>query len=347
MHPFDVIIDGHEDIAFNSLVLHRDFLRSAHQNRLLGVDSKNGSPTVGLPDLVEGNVRIVFGTVWAPPCLEGVNVQPCYRTPTEAYDMAIQQLEYYKDLASQGHVKLILTRRDLNSALGNRERIGIVLLMEGADPVLSPENVHDWYARGLRILAPSWKATRYAGGTQMPGPLTDAGRELMRELEKSQFILDTSHMSDESFFEALNLFPGRVIASHSNCRALVPTDRQLSDEMIRALISRDGVIGAVFYNPFLVNGWTEAGEVKSQVTLDHVAQHIRHVCNIAGDALHVAIGSDLDGGFGVEKTPAEIDTVADLDKLASALSSNGFSDEDVGGIMQKNWMRILEKALPA
>ena len=342
-----MIIDGHQDVAFNSLFLHRDFLLSAHENRLKGVDSKDRSPTVGLPDLVKGNVRIVFGTIWVPPCLPGVEEEPCYRTPSEAYEMAVQQLDYYKHLASQGHVKLILTRRDLEFVLESQGQIGIVLLMEGADPVLLPEDVHDWYAQGLRILAPSWRATRYAGGTHMPGPLTDAGRELMRELEKSQLILDVSHMSEESFFEALNLFPGTVIASHSNCRAFVPTDRQLSDEMIRALISRDGVIGTVFNNPFLLDGWTEAGKVKSQVTLGHVVQHIRHVCNIAGDALHVAIGSDLDGGFGVENTPAEIDTVADLGKLAVALSSNGFSNEDVVGVMQRNWMRILQKALPA
>jgi membrane dipeptidase len=347
MHAADAIIDGHEDIAFNSLILRRDFLLSAHENRLKGVDSKNGSPTVGLPDLARGNVRVVFGTIWVPPCLPGVEVQPCYRTPTEAYEMAVQQLNYYRDLASQGHVKLILTRSDLESVLGKPAQIGVVLLMEGADPVLSPENLHDWYGQGLRILAPSWRGTRYAGGTHMPGPLTDAGRELMRELEKSRLILDISHISDESFFEALEHFPGTVIASHSNCRALVPTDRQLSDEMIRALISRDGVIGAVFYNPFLVNGWTEAGKVKSQVTLSHVVQHIRHICNIAGDTLHVAVGSDLDGGFGVESTPAEIDTVADLGKLALALSSSGFSDQDVLRVMRKNWMRILEKALPA
>jgi len=312
-----------------------------------GVDSKNGSPTVGLPDLVKGNVRVVFGTIWVPPCLQGVDIQPCYRTPPEAYEMAIQQLDYYKDLASQRHVKLILTRRDLDSVLENQNQIGIILLMEGADPVLLPEDVHDWYGQGLRVLAPSWRGTRYAGGTHMPGPLTDAGRDLMKQLEKSRLILDVSHMSDESLFEALNLFPGTVIASHSNCRALVSTDRQLSDEMIRALISRDGVIGAVFNNPFLVSGWTETGKVKSQVTLSHVVQHIRHICDIAGDALHVAIGSDLDGGFGVENTPAEIDTVADLGKLAPALSRNGFSDEDIGGVMQRNWMRVLEKALPA
>ena len=184
-------------------------------------------------------------------------------------------------------------------------------------------------------------------GTHMPGPLTEAGRELMGQLQKSRLILDMSHMSDESFFEALKLYSGTVIASHSNCRALVPTDRQLSDEMIGALISRDSVIGTVFNNPFLVNGWTEAGKVKSQVTLSHVVQHIRHICAITGDALHVAIGSDLDGGFGVENTPMEIDTVADLGKFALALSNHGFSEEDVRAIMHRNWLRILEKALPA
>jgi len=181
----------------------------------------------------------------------------------------------------------------------------------------------------------------------MPGPLTEAGRELMRELAKSRLILDISHMSDESFFQALDLFPGTVIASHSNCRAIVPTDRQLSDDMIRALIARDGVIGAVFNNPFLVSGWAEAGRVKSQVTLSHVVQHIQHICNIAGDVLHVAVGSDWDGGFGVESTPAEIDTVADLGKLSLVLSGSGFSGGDVRGVMGRNWARILMKALPA
>ena len=260
--------------------------------------------------------------------------------------MAIQQLNYYEDLASQGHVRLILTQSDLRSVFEDQKRVGVVLLMEGADPILSPENVHDWYALGLRILAPSWRATRYAGGTHMPGPLTDAGRQLIGQLEKSRLILDVSHMSDESFFEALTLFTGRVIASHSNCRALVPTDRQLSDEMIHALISRGSVIGAVFNNPFLLKDW-ETGMVKSQVTLNHVVQHIRHICTIAGDALHVAVGSDLDGGFGVENTPMEIDTVADLGKLASALSNDGFSEEDVEAIMHRNWLRTLEEALPA
>ena len=152
----------------------------------------------------------------------------------------------------------------------------------------------------------------------MPGPLTEAGRDLMRELNETQLILDVSHMTDEGFFEALDLFHGAVIASHSNCRTLVPTDRQLSDEMIRALVSRDGVIGVVLYNAFLLNEWKKAsGGLKSQVNLSQVVKHIQHICGIAGDTSHVAVGSDLDGGFGAESVPAEIDTVADLSKLGN------------------------------
>jgi membrane dipeptidase len=343
-----LIIDGHEDIAFNSLSLQRDFLLSAHQNRLQSrIDERNGSPTVGLPDLIKGNVRIVFATIWVPPCLPGVEGRPCYSTPTEAYALARQQLDYYKGLTSAGHVTLIKTRGDLRSVIETPNRVGLILLMEGADPVVSPKDVGDWYLDGLRILAPSWQATRYAGGTHMPGPLTDAGRELMKELNETRLILDVSHMTDEGFFEALDRFRGTVIASHSNCRAFVPTERQLSDEMIRALISRDGVIGAVFYNPFLLNGWKEAGSRKSEVTLGYVVKQIQHVCKIAGNPRHVAIGSDLDGGFGVEGSPAEIDTVSDLSKLGGALSQEGFSEEEVQGAMHKNWLRILERALPA
>ena len=172
-----VIVDGHEDIAFNSLSLKRDFLLSAHQSRLqFPIDERNGSPTVGLPDLVKGNVRIVFATIWVAPCLPGLEERPCYTTATEAYELARQQLEYYNGLASAGRVVLIRTRGDLRSVIERPDRVGLLILMEGADPVVSPADVHSWYLDGLRILAPSWRATRYAGGTHMPGPLTEAGR---------------------------------------------------------------------------------------------------------------------------------------------------------------------------
>jgi membrane dipeptidase len=343
-----LVIDGHEDIAFNSLYLQEDFLIPSLQRRLDSkVDEKRLEPTVSLPDLIKGNVRIVFATIWTPPCLPGIEERPCYHSPKEAYALAMRQLEYYKSLVAAEHVVLIKDRETLRSVIETPSRVGLIILMEGADPVVSPKDVGGWYLDGLRILAPSWRATRYAGGTHMPGPLTEAGRELMRELNDSRLILDVSHMAEEAFFEALDRFQGTVIASHSNCRALVPTDRQLSDEMIRALVSRDAVIGVVLCNPFLLNGWKKAaGSKKSEVKLSNVIEHVQHICRIAGDSSHVAVGSDLDGGFGVESAPAEVDTVADLNKLGTALSDAGFSDKEVQQVMQKNWLRILERALP-
>ena len=171
----------------------------------------------------------------------------------------------------------------------------------------------------MRIIGPSWHATRYAGGTGAPGPLTDLGRELLGEMERLGMVLDISHLSEESFWEAIERFHGVVIASHSNCRALVPGDRHLTDEMIRAIAERDGVIGTVMANPFLVADWGKEDHVVP-VTLADVIRHIDHICQVTGTTRHSAIGSDFDGGFGVESTPVEFDSVADLAKLADALS---------------------------
>lgn len=199
----------------------------------------------------------------------------------------------------------------------------------------------------MRILAPAWHATRYAGGTGEPGPLTELGRRLIEEIERTGLVLDVSHLAEASFFEALDLYHGPVIASHSNCRAFVPTDRQLSDEMIRALAQRDGVIGIVLFNRFLQDGWKEAGRIKSQVTLAHVVKHIQHVCDLTGDARHVALGSDFDGGFGAESIPAELEHVEDLYKIEDALLAAEFPEEDIDNIMNGNWLRMLRRSLPA
>jgi membrane dipeptidase len=168
----------------------------------------------------------------------------------------------------------------------------------------------------------------------------------MLEMERVGLILDVSHLAEESFSEALDLFHGPVLASHSNCRAYVPTDRHLSDEMISALVKRDGVIGTALYNGFLQSGWKDREGKKSDVTLSDVVKHIQHVCSIAGDTLHAAIGSDLDGGFGAESIPADLDTVADLQKIGAALKTMQLSDADVENILGENWLRLLRAALP-
>jgi membrane dipeptidase len=165
-------------------------------------------------------------------------------------------------------------------------------------------------------------------------------------MARAGLILDTSHMADESFFQALDRFEGTVIASHSNVRKLIPTDRQLSDEMIRALVARDGVIGAVFYNQFLKDRWRESGAVKADVTFQTVIEHMQHICEIAGNARHCGLGTDFDGGFGMEATPSEIDTVADLQKFGGALADAGFGDDEIRGILGGNWLRVLERSLP-
>jgi membrane dipeptidase len=344
-----IIVDSHEDIADNAM--HgRDFMLSALQKRKLenSPDKDKGIATVGFPELVRANVRIIFATLWAAPCnMPEPKVKPCYDTPEQAYQLAVKQLEYYNQLTKDPRITLIRSKSEVDAVVKAKNPcLGLVLLMEGADPIVTPKQAREWFGAGVRMIGPAWRGTRYAGGTQSPGPLTTLGRELMKKMEESSLILDVSHMAEASFFGALELFHGTVIASHSNCRAYVPTDRQLSDEMIRAVVARNGVIGTVLYNRFLRSDWKDPGSAKSEVTLADVVKHIRHVCDIAGDTAHVGIGSDFDGGFGSESIPAELDTAADLWKLDGALADAGFSQEEIVNILGGNWINLLRRALP-
>jgi len=343
-----IIVDAHEDIAFNATMLHRDFLQDISKLRSMDkAKDKEGSPTVCLPELVRGNVRIVFATIWVAPCGNEVpNTSTCYKTAEEAHVQGLDQLNYYRELEREGHIRIIENRAQLNEHLESDSKVGFVLLMEGADPIRSPKEAKDWFQSGVRIIGPAWKKTRYSAGTGEPGPLSPEGRELMKEMESLGLILDTSHLAEQSFFEAFDLFHGSVMASHANSRIYTPTDRQLSNEMIRAITSRNGVIGTVLYNAFLDPGWVERGKKKSEVNFATVIKHMKNVCDIARDKLHVGIGSDFDGGFGLEGIPAEMDTVADLQKLGPALRENGFSDDESSNVLGGNWIRLLQRALP-
>lgn len=310
-------------------------------------NSKEGTPTISLSELLKGNVRVVFATLWVAPCGQpDIGPGPCYTTPEER-QQAMDQLNYYRKLAEGKYVTLITTRKELELVVSSKEpKLGLVILMEGADTSRTPVEIHEWFKTGVRTIGPAWGKTRYSGGSGSPGPLTEDGRKLMVEMEKAGLILDTSHLAEESFYEALDIFHGTVIASHSNSRIYVPTDRQLSDDMIRTIVSRGGVIGTVLYNKFLDPDWAGRGEKKSDVTFASVVKHIKHVCDVAGDSLHVGIGSDLDGGFGVESAPAELETVADLERIGNALSEAKFSETEIENILGGNWLRILRNALP-
>lgn len=350
--PKPIIVDAHQDIAWNKIALNRDFFESVAEKR--AKDGANpahgeGHALCGFPELIAGNVRIIFATIYvaqARPDRESWG--KVYRTPQEAHAQAMEQIAYYAMLAMDPRVSIISSRADLERVLESKDsQIGLVILMEGADPIVAPEQTPEWFDAGVRIVGPAWSQTRYSGGTRAPGPLTELGRALMPQLERAGMILDASHMAEQSLWDALELYPGTVIASHSNCRAYVnsDTDRQLSDAMIRAIANRNGVIGAALYNRFIKAGWDKSAR-KDAVTYADVVQHIWRVCDLAGDCNHAGIGSDFDGGFGVESVPKEIDTVADLQKLGDALSAARFDDADIRNILGGNWIRMLRMALP-
>ena len=340
------IVDGHEDIAFNVLSLQRNFLDEISKVRRANVVKRAGIPTVSLPELEKGNVRIVFATLWVHPLVKSpVSKKVRWKTSEEAHAEALAQLDYYRKIQSEGFVNIIETKSQLKEHLSCQTKVGLVILMEGATPIRTPKEAEDWFNLGVRIIGPAWHKTQYCAGTGSPGPLTEKGKELMAAMENAGLILDISHMADKSFFDALDLFHGNLIASHSNCRKYVSTDRHLTDEMIKTLISRGAVIGTVFYNKFLDPDWKKGGG--KEVTLSNVAEHMKHVCDLSGDSLHCAIGSDLDGGFGSESTPQGVDSVAGLQMLGDVLSRDGFSGFDVSNVMADNWIRLLEKALPS
>jgi membrane dipeptidase len=215
--------------------------------------------------------------------------------------------------------------------------------MEGADALRSPDDVREWFDAGLRIVGLAWRGTRMAGGTGEPGPLTDEGRQIVAALDQHGIIHDASHLAEQSFWELLDRSAGPVMASHSNARAIVPTDRQLSDDMIKAVAARGGVIGINFYDKFLL---PPAQHKTRRATLRDLTAHVKHMTDLLGDATHLGLGSDMDGGFGMEHIPEEIRTSADLPRIATALADAGFNDTDVRNIMGDNWLRFFREKLP-
>ncbi len=374
-----LIVDAHEDLAWNALTFGRDYSRSALATRQAErnglAPAHNGNTLLGLPEYLLGHVAVVFSTLFVSPLhrKQGDWDVLTYADAREAHHRYAAQLDYYERLVDEHEqFTLIRGRRDLEAVLATwpgddssvaelapgvspgpalgRQRVGLVPLMEGADGIREPKEVEGWMERGLRIVGLAWAATRYAGGTGEPGPLTPEGRQLLEVLAGLGLILDLSHASDASFLEALERFEGTVIASHANPRARVQgtkyPERFLTDEMILRLAGRGGVIGIVPFNRFLKTGW-ESSDGKQAVTLAAVTAMIDHVCQVTGSAAHVGIGSDFDGGFGVESTPAELDTVADLQLVGPALRARGYSEKDVAAVLGQNWIELLRRGLPA
>ncbi len=360
--PF-LVVDAHEDIAWNMLNYGRDYTRSAYETREIegmGVpyETYAGLCTLGLPEWLKGQVGVIAATVFVMPARYAIASDVVvYETPDEAYAWGMREMDAYDQFveAAGGQIRLINTAADLDDVVSAwspdadpaARHVGLLRSMEGAEPIREPAECGAWFERGLRIVGISWRRTRYGGGTYEPGPLTDLGRALLDEMAQVGLMLDLSHASDQTFTDALDHFDGVVLASHSNPRLFCPGgERCPTDTMIKLLAERGGVIGAALYNAYLKPDW-EHGDGRT-VTLNDAVNVIDYVCQLLGNCEHIGIGSDFDGSLGWENNiPREMDTVADLSLIADALRARDYTEENVKAIMGGNWLRLYRKGLPA
>jgi membrane dipeptidase len=357
-----IVIDAHLDLAWNALNWNRDLTLSVAEIRQHEAGMKNprrGSNTVSLPELRKAEVAISLATLLARASGLGESGLD-YSSREIACAMARGQLAWYRILERQGQLRMLRDWLAIAAHLAEWKKsrdscpLGFILSMEGADPILSPRDVGDWWNDGLRVVGLShYGPSAYAHGTGAQGGLTAVGVEMLRAMEEAGMILDVTHLSEESFWQAVERFRGRVLASHNNCRALVPGYRQFSDEQICCLLERDGVIGVTFdswmlypgYVPLEIASATSPRTPNSVVTLEAVIRQIDYICQLAGNARHAAIGSDLDGGFGREQSPSDLDTIADLQKVPPLLRARGYAEPDIEAIMHGNWLRFFQQTL--
>ena len=358
-----MIIDAHEDLAWNILTFGRDYTLSAAEirKRELGTiaPQANGETLLGWPDYQKAKVAIIFSTLFAAPMRDQLGEwdQQCYSSSEEAHALYQLQLDAYERLVDRyPHMfRRIVTLADLNSIMAEWQRqdtqehpVGLVTLMEGAEGVRDPDELEEWYLRGVRIIGPAWAGNRFCGGTGDPGPLTKDGYALLERMAENRFTLDLSHMDEKAALQALDTYPGAIIASHGNAFTLLKgssSNRHLTDRVIQGILDREGVIGVVPLNSFLRVDWKEAGG-RTSVSLEHYVAHIDYICQTAGNAQHVGIGSDFDGGFGVPSVPAEIDTIADLQKIIPILRQKGYTENDISAILGGNWLTYLQNTMP-
>ncbi|MBI4642047.1 MAG: membrane dipeptidase [Candidatus Tectomicrobia bacterium] len=346
------LVDSHLDLAENVTLFGRDLTLSAAEIRAIEKRTTRQS-TVSIPELERGGIAVVFATVTSGFLAEdvGEDFEPqsaIYHTPEEAEAQALTQIKLYENWEKQGRARLLKSVNDLDHHLQlwkNDRKPGLVMLMEGADPIVHVRDLSRWWQRGLRMIGLTFGDTNYGRGvgggspTFKQGGLTAEGFELLGQMAELGFIWDISHLTEEGIWQGLDLKFPRVCASHANARALTPTDRHLSDEVIRAVAERGGVIGLVLYNGFLEPRWKQDQSIS--VTLnEHLRRHANYIANLSGWN-HVGIGSDLDGGLGLEESPLEIDTVADLYKVGSVVPA-----EVREAVLSTNWLNLLRSSLP-
>jgi membrane dipeptidase len=352
------IIDAHLDLSMNALEWNRDLTKNIADinKREVGLTDKpdRSNGTVSLPELRKGNIGLVVATQIARYVAPDNHLSG-WHSPEQAWAQTQGQLAWYKAMGDAGEMFQVNNLESLEQHLelwndgrvNDKRPVGYILSLEGADSLITVGHLEKAWQNGLRAVGPAhYGPGRYAQGTNATGKMTAIGRELLKEMERLNVILDATHLCDDSFWDALSRFGGPIWASHNNCRSLVNHNRQYSDEQIKELIKRDAVIGGALDAWMMVPGW-ERGISKPEAmncNLDVMIDHIDHICQMAGNTNHVGIGSDLDGAFGKEQCPYDLETIADLQKIPALFKKRGYTDTDVENLMHGNWLRFLRKA---
>lgn len=353
----DLIFDAHLDLSMNAMEWNRNLTLSINdiRGREMGMNDKpdRSRGTVTLPEMRKGHIGICVATLIARYVKPG-NLLPGWNSQEQAWSQAQGQLAWYQSMEDKGEMIQINNIDSLQNHISKWQKgntvdlpIGYILSLEGADSIVNMSCLEKNYQNGLRAIGPAhYGSGVYAYGTDSEGGIGNKGRELLSEMERLNIILDATHLCDQSFWEAMDHFKGHVWASHNNCRSLVPHNRQFSDEQIKVLIERGAVIGGAFDAWMLKPNWIRGKSQPKEegVFISVVIDHIDHVCQLAGNSLHSGLGTDLDGAFGTEQSPADLDTIADLQKIPELLRQRGYSDSDIDNIMYKNWIRFLENA---
>jgi membrane dipeptidase len=351
------IFDAHLDLSFNALGYNRDLRMSIDALRQLESGMTDlpgrGHATVTFPEMRKAGIGLCVATQLAG-CMKPAGPVGGWNSPEQAWAMTQGQLAWYRSMEDCGHLRCVRDKSELQEHLAQWNAdatttpIGYVLSLEGADSIRSLSDLSFAYEQGLRAIGPAhYGVGRYALGHDQCGPLSVKGIELLAEMDQLGMILDVTHLCDETFWDALACYGGAIWASHHNCRALVDDPRQLSDDQIKALAERDGVIGVAFDIWMGVPGW-KRGESDHRnlpgAKLSSLADHVDHVCQLLGTARHTGIGSDLDGGFGTEQTPSDLDTISDLSAFIAILRHRGYCEEDLEGICYRNFLGVLQRA---
>jgi len=358
------IIDAHLDLAMNAMEWNRDLRQSLDEIRRseTGMNDKpdRSRAVVSFDELRKGNIGLVVATqigryAGVSNSTTSVLPLPGWNSPEQAWAQTQGQLAWYRSMEEEGELMQIKDLRSLEIHLAywneqkdtDKRTIGYILSLEGADSMVTLQHVERAYEYGLRAIGPAhYGPGRYANGTNATGTMNESGLSLLKEMERLNIILDVTHLCDDAFWQAIDNFHGHIWASHNNCRALVDHNRQFSDDQIKILIERDAVIGAAFDAWMLVPNWIRGKSMPREMNCDlaKVIDNIDHICQLAGNVDHVAIGSDLDGGFGKEQCPYDLETIADLQNISLLLKNRGYSTEDVSKIMHGNWLRFLRRA---